>query len=306
MKRWFQISSVEEKGFWLLNVIILLLVLNKIFKPFEKDVDHAVDERVEQAFLDFVAKQNLMDSVAAMQKGNKKEVPIETVSNTSPKSRFNGERFLFNPNTASKEDLVRLGFRNYQAKNVVAYRNAGGAFSNPEDLKNIYGMYAPLIDSLAPWMQFAEKSTSKEKIPIKGTSHRNRDPVNLNTADTTALKSLYGIGGYYAKKIVEYREALGGFVDTLQLLEIWRLDSAIFIKNPGRIVLGNSQPIRVNLNTVTRQELAQHPYISWKQANNIVAYREQHGPYQALEEITRTVLIDAQDYVKIAPYFTVE
>ena len=49
----------------------------------------------------------------------------------------------------------------------------------------------------------------------------NRYMCNLNTADSAALVELYGIGGYFARKILEYRERLGGsFAHKRQLLEI--------------------------------------------------------------------------------------
>ena len=44
--------------------------------------------------------------------------------------------------------------------------------------------------------------------------------MELNTADTATLKKIPGIGSYYARKIVAYREALGGFVSKSQVTEI--------------------------------------------------------------------------------------
>ena len=49
---------------------------------------------------------------------------------------------------------------------------------------------------------------------------REGEHVVLNTADTTALKTIPGIGPYFARKIVQYGERLGGYVNIDQLDEI--------------------------------------------------------------------------------------
>ena len=45
--------------------------------------------------------------------------------------------------------------------------------------------------------------------------------VELNGADTTTLQLLHGIGPVFARRIVRYRERLGGFTSTEQLLEVY-------------------------------------------------------------------------------------
>ena len=45
------------------------------------------------------------------------------------------------------------------------------------------------------------------------------ETVSLNTADTTALKRIPGIGSYYASRIADYRKKLGGFASAEQILE---------------------------------------------------------------------------------------
>ena len=48
--------------------------------------------------------------------------------------------FPFNPNEASKADLIALGFSERVTKNIVTYRSKGGQFYNTNSLKKIYGM----------------------------------------------------------------------------------------------------------------------------------------------------------------------
>ena len=44
--------------------------------------------------------------------------------------------------------------------------------------------------------------------------------IELNRADSSELVALKGIGGFYASKIINYRERLGGFFDIRQLKEL--------------------------------------------------------------------------------------
>ena len=48
--------------------------------------------------------------------------------------------------------------------------------------------------------------------------------VELNTADTTILKKVPGIGSTFARRIMKYRELLGGFYDVSQLAEVYGID----------------------------------------------------------------------------------
>ena len=66
---------------------------------------------------------------------------------------------------------------------------------------------------------------------------RRGEHIVLNTADTTALKTIPGIGSYFARKIVEYGERLGGYVSVDQLDEIedFPLDAKRYLVKPTGI-----------------------------------------------------------------------
>lgn len=58
--------------------------------------------------------------------------------------------------------------------------------------------------------------------------------IVLNTADTTALKTVPGIGSYYARKIIAYGQRLGGYVSVDQLDEIEGFRSMPRIISPSK------------------------------------------------------------------------
>jgi len=63
---------------------------------------------------------------------------------------------------------------------------------------------------------------------------------------------------------------------------------------------------KIDLNTCTIEELGRHPYLSWKQARIIIAYRDQHDNFTSVKEILRTDVISDSVYLKIAPYLEVK
>ena len=130
--------------------------------------------------------------------------------------------------------------------------------------------------------------------------------LDINTVDTTALKKLKGIGTFYAKKIVEQREKLGGYYSKEQLLELWNFKPEMLAEIKDQIHLGKNSINQINLNICEAKDLAYHPYLNWKQANAIIAYRNQHGNFQTVQEIQKSHLISSEICQRIAPYLTVE
>jgi len=59
--------------------------------------------------------------------------------------------------------------------------------------------------------------------------------VELNSADSTELVQLTGIGSVFANRILKYRELLGGFYSTAQLLEVYNFHVETFKKIENNI-----------------------------------------------------------------------
>ena len=129
--------------------------------------------------------------------------------------------------------------------------------------------------------------------------------VDLNLADTIDLQEVRGIGPAYARRIVAYRDRLGGFVHKAQLMEVWGIDSAAYHRIEPGVVL-NSPPLRLlNINQLSIQELKKHPYLDYYQAKEIVRHREQYGAFENKSDLKKVNLIDADTYRRIAPYLSV-
>ena len=141
--------------------------------------------------------------------------------------------------------------------------------------------------------QQKSKSTSKttrtDKACLVPTSAACLS-IDINTADTTLLKQLPGIGGAYAKWIANYREKLGGYCETEQLLEVYRMDTIRFnsIKNYVKID-STFIPNKLKINTDAFKILLKHPYLEYDDVKKIVNYREQKGLITSWEQLVKIV-----------------
>ncbi len=98
--------------------------------------------------------------------------------------------------------------------------------------------------------------------------------VDLNRADTTELKQVRGIGSYYARRIVEYRERLGGYVDIGQLLEIRGIDEERVLRWQKELKVDLGVVRKIDLLNTPEEDLRKHPYIGFYAARGIVSFRK--------------------------------
>lgn len=238
--------------------------------------------------------------------------------------------FHFDPNVTVREEWRELGLTDRQVDGIERYQSKGGRFRTKKDLARMYSIKPEQFAALEPFIllpdsfqrkayadrkyaphehgdrSFAERSpTIRERAPYERMAPRS---VEINTADTTALIALPGIGPAFAKGIVNYRDKLGGFVSMDQLAEVYILgdkpDAVLKLKE--FLILDTLAVRRIPINTCSVEELAAHPYVRWKIAKPLIAYRTQHGPFAQVAAIRACAAVDEALFRKLAPYLSVE
>jgi competence ComEA-like helix-hairpin-helix protein len=126
--------------------------------------------------------------------------------------------------------------------------------------------------------------------------------VELNSADTFELQRLRGIGPAFARRIVKYRERLGGFSETSQLLEIWGMDTIKYNAIKEHLTVNPDSIHPVNLNTVTFKELLAHPYFPFVVTKAIMLYRKDHKKFVNTGELKNIPVISDSAYRKMMIY----
>lgn len=217
------------------------------------------------------------------------------------KSKYKRPITKFNPNTYTVKDWMLLGLSNKQSNIIVKFIHAQ-AKSN-KDLEKIYVLPKELFNLIKdstfyPIDFIKEKDKEHLKVPVL--------LVELNSADEIQLTKINGIGSFFAKQIIKRRDMLGGFHQKTQLLEVWKLDSAVYYKIENQIKIDETFITKFDLNNVNAKELQSHPYINWNIANSIVQLRKQKGKYLKIDEIKESKLIDESIYNKIKPYLIVK
>lgn len=228
------------------------------------------------------------------------------------------ERFAFDPNTADSTQLLRLGLRPWQVRNIYRYRQRGGIYRRKQDFARLYGLTQKEYRELEPYISIADDyrpaaelfAGEQEVVGERRTGAtdggvvewtpklKEGEHVALNVADTAELKRVPGIGSYFARQIVRYRQQLGGFVSKEQLAEIENFPVAAL---PYLDLAGGSIQ-HMNLNKLSLGELRRHPYVSFYQARAITDYRRLHGPLHSLDELSLLPEFPPEAIRRLQPY----
>lgn len=220
--------------------------------------------------------------------------------------------FAFDPNTADSTALLKLGLSRWQVVNIYKYRNRGGIYRKPSDFARLYGLTVHQYKRLEPYIRispdftapasslFTEEATSSESRPsARSNKLQAGEQVDLNSADTTLLQRVPGIGSYYSRLIVQYRQRLGGYVSLTQLDEIEGFPANA---KPFLTISPSAVPQKLNVNKLTLAQLRRHPYINYYQARGIVDYRRLHGPLHSLHDLSSLPDFTPADIHRLTPY----
>ena len=294
-KRIYFVMTAEQ---WLGLVVLVVLVVGtlmvvKRFQPPKEDETVWVNDSTKSQFADYQEKQ---DSIRKAQWRRQRDTIAIRME-------------VFDPNTADSSTLVHLGFKPWQAKNMVKYRAAGGKYRKPEDLKKLYGMTDSMFQALTPYIYIAREEVdsvavdSLRKDSLPRWEEENKDTIlNLRTADTVELKMIHGIGSYRARQIVRYREQLGGFVSVEQVLEAKGMENVDADSLLAHFWIDSVKIEAMNVNSVGVQRLSRHPYLRFEQAQAIYELRRKKIRLDSIQQLQQIECISAETLEKIAPY----
>ncbi len=227
----------------------------------------------------------------------------------SDSSSENNNLFVFNPNIVTKEQLVKLGFKEKTANTFINYRNKGAHFNKKEDVKKVYGVSDELYSKLEAYILIENENKSyktnsqQEPIMIGIGTKKQIKVVELNTVDSIGLLPLPGIGPAYAKRILKYRSLLGGFYSAEQLREVYGFTDSLFQIVKAYVRVDPSLVTKIDLNTEDFKKLNAHPYISYEDTKTIFNYRRKNGAITTLAHL-RICISDEEQVKKIIPYLS--
>jgi competence protein ComEA len=224
--------------------------------------------------------------------------------------KIKGELFYFDPNTLDEAGWQRLGVRDKTIATIKNYTSKGGKFRKPEDIDKIWGLNDDEVKRLLPFVKIEDtKMVIPDRTPVdKPVAEVKKyipSVIDINTADTSALIALPGIGSKLSQRIIMFRDKLGGFYKIEQVAETFGLPDSTFQKIKTRLVLINSSVRQININTATVEELKSHPYLRYAIANAIIQYRNQHGNFSSPDDLKKVVAVTEEVFAKVFPYLKI-
>jgi competence protein ComEA len=281
IKNYLTITKKEWNGMVILVILIAgVLAAPYVYQLFRKD-----------STINF---KDFDKAVARLSKAQKNGSYVTNKADADDKIA-NPVMFPFDPNTLTIVQWQQLGLSQRQAMVIDHYRAKGGHFYKKEDVQKIYAITPADYKRLEPYID----------IPETGYVSKKAKPgvvIELNNTDSARLTTLPGIGPSFAVRIIRYRNRLGGFYRKEQLREIYGIDSVKYDEIKNQVSVNPDEIKKININTISFEQLRIFPYLGYKQVNAVIQYRIQHGNYNSIADMKNIAILDDQILTKIEPY----
>ena len=288
LKSHFVFTRSEQNGIFLFALIIIILQLVYFFADFTPTEKRSVEH--EKDLSEF---QKTIDSIKASEEQNIVEI------------------FPFNPNFITDYKGYTLGMTPEEIDKLHFFRAEGKWVNSAEDFQKITGISDSLLNEISPYFKFpdwvtSEKSAYSESTPVSSKIHsKYRKDINLATLED--LTGIYGIGEVLAGRIINYRNKIGGFLDDIQLKDIYGLNFEVRaeLQSQFTVITIPSHSVH-DINEATVLELAAVPYIGYELAREIINYRLLNEKIYNFEELAKIKDFPSEKIDRIALYLSVK
>ena len=315
IKEYFTFTKKERIGIYTLLVIIFICIFLPFLFPFfirQKKFDPG---EFDEAISELKRREDTGAAKIITSKNYTSHYPHHTfISGRISSGPIEGALFYFDPNTISGLEWKRLGIRDKTISTIQKYLSRGGHFYKADDIRKIWGLHENEVNRIIPYIKIKDKKAPGSFYSTNNI-YRNeykpfhkieQKPFDVNVADSAMLDSLPGIGPRLAKRILTFRDKLGGFFSVDQVKETYGLADSTFGKIKPRLFVLDNGWKRININICTLDQLKAHPYMRYMLANAIIQYRAQHGPFKAIEDLKNIMVITDEIYNKIISYISVK
>ena len=200
------------------------------------------------------------------------------------------------PNDLEDYKGYLLGISFEALDSIYAFRSRGGHLMDMEQFQRVTGLPDSTCLRVSPFFRFPRAMKENKKVSLP----RLRD---LNTASAEQLQVVRGIGPVLSKRIVRFREALGGFITSSQLLDVYGLKPEI-AQSVAEVFPLRTLPVvhKVDINQATLEDLSAIAYLNREMAGDLIAYRKRIGRFRSLEELHQVLSLPKDRIDRIALY----
>ena len=284
LKSHFALSRSQQNGIF---VLIALIILFQVV-IFGMDYLPSKTEPISRERLEVFQQQ--MDSIEKARPEKKDTI------------------YPFNPNYLSDFKGYQMGMSIEEIDRLLQYRENGKWVNSTEDFQEVTKISDELLAKIAPSFRFPEWiNKAEKKSKIEHSIPKKLEISDLNMATAEDLQVVNGIGEKLSERIVKYRYSLGGFVDAMQLKDVYGLSPEVIEKINLRFAVITKPDVSIrNINSLTAAELAEIPYFNAELARKIISYRNLHERIASFEELSKIDGFPSDKIDRIKLYLAVE
>ncbi|MDT0676759.1 ComEA family DNA-binding protein [Autumnicola musiva] len=282
-KSHFVFNRSQQNGIFILVFVIIILQVILFTADFSSDAEppEISDEELESF-------QKMIDSV--------KLAGAEKIT----------EVFPFNPNYITDFKGYTLGMSPEEIDRLLKFRKSGNWINSAGDFQKITGVSDSLLKEISPYFKFPEWVQQQQEAVA---NLKNPVPVakkDINMAGLEDLVEVNGVGEVIAQRIINYRSKIGGFVDDIQLKDIYGLNfenRENLLRNFS--VLTKPDVEKRSINAIGILELSEVPYFNYELAREVINYRQLHSGITSFEELAKINSFPADKIDRIKLYLTI-
>ena len=310
-KDYFFFSKAHKSGIVVLLVLVILTALINFTLPmFFQKPEHNPDIAFAEEIEEFKRGLQSRDSLRRVEQERlQAERRAQFTSNRRETQQQTYTLFPFDPNTADSAAFVRLGIRPNTARTIERFRERGGVFRVPEDFRRIFGISDEQFEKLAPYIAIRRVEEPQPEVQVAVIEEETPVEilmVELNTADTTELMQIRGVGRFFAREIVRYRQELGGFVSVEQLRNIRNMREESYERIAPFFTVDTTKINKIRVNTASVEFMRRHPYVNFQQARAVFELRRAVGKLNSINDLARLSEFSDEDRRRLEPYFCFE
>ncbi len=298
LSEYFKLTQKEQRGVLVLICVLLLLILSNIILPIFYP-KHAISYQLKDYDI-------VLDSI---------EHSLTYQEFDPPQEIKDRKLFPFNPNTLVKSGWIKLGLSEKQIQTIINYRNKGGKFYKKSDIRKLYSLSEKEANELIPYVDLPEEVNATASILKNPKEFKKTDSISksiykvkspkifeVNAADTLDFMQLKGIGPVLARRIIKYRDVLGGFISLEQIKDVYGLTIATYEEMLPWLEVDATKVRKLAINSITADELRKHPYFRDRNVWGIIRYREQHGAFKGISDLGKIHSLD-EDFLRKIEFY---
>lgn len=289
IKSHFTFNSKQRSGILLLLLVIMCLLCVYWW------VDFSEEDTFDIESAEIVAVQKEIDSIYEARINQKSKI------------------YPFNPNYITDHKGYSLGMSNEEIDRLLSYREREKWVNSAAEFQAVTGISDSLLAEISPYFQFPDWVSRKKqektfRIDNKGFVAKSySEKVDLNEATEEQLQQVSGIGPAFSKRIVSFRERLGGFSHDDQLYSVYGLEDEVVKRTLNLFTVKTPTGIKkININTASASDIATIPGISYELAKKIWEYRRLRERLNSLEELAQIEEITQGKLKLIQLYLSVD